>query len=313
MASWQARALRAVLRVTVKRPLAKRERSREDAVRTARRVFQRGDARNRVFPRGVRIVRIDSGAVRGEWVIAGHEPRERAILYAHGGGFIACTPLTYRAFAIALARATGAPVFVVDYRRAPEHRFPAALDDILGAYDALRARIPAAGIAHVGDSAGGGLALSAALALRARDPGSVVPLAGIVVYSPWTDLLCTGASNTQNTRLDDMLVSGGMASIADAYADLAERHTPLASPLYGDFSGFPPTRVYASDIEILRDDAVRFTDRARSQDVPIELVLEAQLPHVWPLFVDVLPEARRTLADTAAFLQRVWLPYISTP
>jgi monoterpene epsilon-lactone hydrolase len=158
----------------------------------------------------------------------------------------------------------------------------------------------------VGDSAGGGLALSAALVLRARDPGSVVPLAGIVIYSPWTDLLCTGASNTQNARSDDMLVSGGMAAIADGYATLAERHTPLASPLYGDFSGFPPTRVYASTIEALRDDAVRFTDRARAQDVPVELVLEAELPHAWPLFVDVLPEARRTLADTAAFLQRVW-------
>lgn len=313
MASWQAKILRGVLRLTVKRPLAKRSHSLAEAVATARRVFESGDARNLRVPRGVRVVAVDAGAVRGEWVIAGAEPRERAILYAHGGGFVACTPLTYRAFAIALARASGAPVFIVDYRRAPEHPFPAALDDVLAAYDALRERVPAEGIALIGDSAGGGLALSAALALRAREPGGIVPLAAVVAYSPWTDLLCTGASNTLNAKSEDMLVSVGMPAIANAYADLVQRRTALASPLYGEFSGFPPTRLYASRSEALRDDAVRFADRARTQDVPVELVLADDMPHAWPLFARFLPEARRAVADTAAFLQRVWLPQISTP
>ena len=306
MASWQANALRWVLRFTVKRQFVKRSRTVEEAVATTRRIFESGDARNKRVPRDVRIVRVDTAQVRGEWVIAGHEPRERAILFVHGGGFVACTLLTYRAFAIALARATAAPVFVVDYRRAPEHRFPAALEDVLAAYDAMCVRVPAQGIALIGDSAGGGLALSAALALRDREPGAIVPVAAIVAYSPWTDLLCTGASNTLNAKTEDMLVSGGMPAIANAYADIAQRRTPLVSPLYGAFSGFPPTRVYASESEALRDDAVRFKDRARAQDVSVELVLEEGLPHAWPLFFAVLPEARRTLADTAAFLQRTW-------
>lgn len=299
--------LRALLRLTVKHPLAKHSRTLDEAVRTARRVFQLADARNRAVPRDARVVPVATQNVRGEWAIAANAVTERAILFAHGGGYVACTPLTYRRFAVALSRATRTPVFVVDYRRAPEHRFPAALDDVLAAYDALRARLPARAIAIVGDSAGGGLALAAALALRDRAADAAVPLAAIVAYSPWTDLLSTGASLARNARSEDMLVAAGMPLIASAYASLEERHTPFASPLYGSFAGFPPTRVYASTTEALRDDAVRFADRARAQGAPVELVLVASMPHVWPLFGDVLPEARRTLAETATFLQRAWL------
>ena len=267
-----------------------------------RRAFERADPINRGFTRGLRIVPVEVANVRGEWVLP-REPRDRAMLYVHGGGYVACTPLTYRRFTTALARHTGLPIFVVDYRKAPEHRFPAALDDVLAAYDALRRRLPSAGIVLAGDSAGGGLVLAATLALQARGENDLP--AGVAAYSPWTDLLGTGSSVTVNARSDDMLVGTNLTATALNYVTQEERRLPLASPLYANLSGFPPALVFASETEILRDDAVRFADRARAAGATVELVLEDAMPHVWPFFFDVMPEARHAVARTGAFVERV--------
>jgi acetyl esterase/lipase len=264
-----------------------------------------GAARNLKLPRDVRVETLTT-PVRGEWVRAnGAANPTRAILYLHGGGYVACAPLTHRTLTIALARACGAPVFVPDYRLAPENPYPAALDDALQAYDFLRAQgFAAADIAIGGDSAGGGLALATVLALRERDRAER-PVACVVAYSPWTDLLATGASLESNARSDDMLVGANVGPMARHYAPAAELRHPFISPLYGDYRGFPPLLIFASTSEVLRDDAVRLAGRARSQGAAVTLQLEAALPHVWPLF-DVLPEARRSIAQTAEFVRRCW-------
>jgi acetyl esterase/lipase len=268
-------------------------------------MLELGASRNRRVPRDVRVEAVET-PVRGEWIRAyGALNPGRSILYVHGGGYVACRPITHRTLTIALARACGAPLFAVDYRLAPEAPYPAALEDALLAYDMLRARgARPADILIGGDSAGGGLALATVLALRERD-GADRPVAGLVAFSPWTDLLATGASLATNARSDDMLVGAGVGPMARHYAAPDQLRHPFVSPLYGDYKGFPPMLIFASTSEVLRDDAVRLAGRARSQGAEVTLQLEAAMPHVWPIF-DALPEARRSIAQAAEFAQRCW-------
>jgi monoterpene epsilon-lactone hydrolase len=305
MPSLQALALRAVLRLVVKRHLLKHRTSNDDLVAAMRRTFEAGAARQKRIPPDIRIVPVEAGGVRGEWVMRRDGAVEaRALLYVHGGGMVACRPLGYRTLTIPLARTTGVPVFVVDYRRAPEFRFPAQLDDVVAAYDALRARIPARGIALAGDSAGGNLALATLLKLRER--GDPRPVAGVIGISPWTDLLGTGESMRRNERSEDLLVpASARARLPLAYADAEALPEPLVSPLYGDYGDGPPLLVFASPREMLLDDARRLVRRAQAQGVDATLVLEDGMPHVWPIF-PMLPEARRAVATMADFLERWW-------
>jgi acetyl esterase/lipase len=305
MPSLQARLAKIVVRLVLKNGLSRAD-TQERRIAATRSLFEFGAARNLRVPRDVRIETV-GGPARGEWVRAnGSLNRNRAILYVHGGGYVACRPLTHRTLTIALARACGTPVFAVDYRRAPEDPYPAALDDTLRAYDMLRERGLAPGdIAIAGDSAGGGLALATVLALRERD-GAPQPVACAVAFSPWTDLLATGASLVTNARSDDMLVAASVAPMAALYAAPEQLQLPLVSPLYGDYQNFPPLLIFASTTEILRDDAVRLAGRARSQGASVTLALESSLPHVWPLF-EMLPEARAAVARTAGFIEQHWM------
>jgi acetyl esterase/lipase len=305
MPSLQARVVKALVRATVKSRLARRARTPAESIATTRRMLELGAARNRRVPRDVRLETVES-PVRGEWIrVNGALHPTRAILYVHGGGYVACRPITHRTLTIALARASGAPLFAVDYRLAPEDPYPAALEDALAAYDFLRERgLRPEDIAIGGDSAGGGLALATVLALRERDRCER-PVAAVVAYSPWTDLLATGASLATNARSDDMLVGANVAPMARHYAAPEQLRHPFVSPLYGDYRGFPPLLLFASTSEVLRDDAVRLAGRARSQGARVTLQLESAMPHVWPIFA-TLPEARRSIAQSAEFLRQCW-------
>jgi monoterpene epsilon-lactone hydrolase len=305
MASLQARALGVVLRLVVKRHLLRHRANNDDLIAAMRRSFEAGAARQAHVPQDIRIVPIDQAGVRGEWVMRRDGAiGKRALLYVHGGGMVACRPLGYRTISIPLARATGAPVFVVDYRRAPEHRFPAALCDVVAAYDAMRLRLPASGIALAGDSAGGNLALATLLKLRER--GHSRPVAATIALSPWTDLEGTGASLRRNARRDVLLVGPSEgAQLSLAYADAAQLRDPLVSPLYGDYSGGPPLLVFASSSEMLLDDALRLARSTRAQGVATTLVVTDGMPHVWPIF-PMLPEARDAVATMATFLEEIW-------
>ncbi|WP_322010285.1 alpha/beta hydrolase [Paraburkholderia sp. J12] len=251
--------------------------------------------------------------LRGEWLVRqapksgdvpGDGDREaRTLLYLHGGGYYFCSPQTHRAITFGLALRTGADVFSLDYRLAPEHPFPAAIDDALAAYRQLVAsgRRPES-IVIAGDSAGGGLALATLVALR--DLGDALP-AGAVLYSPWTDLASTGASIRTNDGRDPMFCGEVFARVAPLYLG-AERAThPYASPVYADLHGLPPLFMRAGSTETLLDDTLRVAARARAAGVSVECEIGSGLPHVWPIFAPFLPEARRALDDTARFVRRV--------
>ncbi len=257
-------------------------------------------------PNDVSYTPAEIGGLPGEWVRHPAAPADApTLLYLHGGGYIACTPRTHRQITAAYAR-RGFDVFVPDYRLAPEHPFPAAVEDAQAVFRGLVASgIPAARIAVSGDSAGGGLAL--ALLLAQRDAGEAGP-AGAALFSPWTDLAATGESIRTNEKRDAMLYGPGCARGAAIYLGDADPRTPLASPLHADLHGLPPLLIHVGDREILRDDSTRLAERARAAGVQVELRVWPVLPHVWQMAQHFVPEARESLGRAADFLRATCAP-----
>ena len=249
-------------------------------------------------PLGVRFTPDALGGVPGEWAEAQAKSPSRATLfYLHGGGYIGMSAATHRNLTGAFAR-RGFRVFAADYRLAPEHPFPAAVEDAAAAWRALRKRVD--GPAHVaGDSAGGGLALALMMALR--DQGERGPDAACL-FSPWTDLAATGDSVRTNAERDPLIVASGLTTIAAAYLGGADPRTPLASPLYGNFAGLPPLLFFVGDTEVLLDDSRQAAERANAAGVRVKLRVAPDMPHVWPFMHRLIPEARRAIDEAAAFL-----------
>ncbi len=225
------------------------------------------------------------------------------VLYLHGGGFIACSPETHRPLVGSIVRRIGGDAWVPAYRLAPEHPYPAALDDAKAAYRYLldEVGVDPSRLVVAGDSAGGGLVLS--LMLAARDAGWPLP-AAIVAFCPWADLAATGASLDENSDRCSMFAGDTIRRATAFYVGQADPYSPLVSPVYGDFRGLPPLLVHASTDEVLRDDAVRVAQRAREAGVAVELQLWRRVPHVWQFFAAVLPEAEQSLTRATAFIAR---------
>lgn len=287
MPSWQSYLVHPFLRLYVKRRLA--------------RAASAGVARNLLgtpLPplAGARFTPDRLGGIPGEWVHGPAAP-EATLLYLHGGGYFTCSPVTHRAITSAFAL-RGFAVYAPDYRLAPENPFPAAIDDALAAYRALIAQTPPERLVIAGDSAGGGLALATVLAAKAAR----LPLPGcIILFSPWTDLACTGASLQTNAERESMLYAPRITEAADAYLAGTDPRTPLASPLYGDLTGLPPALIHVSDREILLDDSTRLAARIRAAGGQVELAIWPNLPHVWQASQIILPEARESLDQAAVF------------
>lgn len=300
VASVGARAARILARLTIRTPtaLALKTPAFVPAYRAI--VAQMSLAFGRT-PHGTRLTPVREPGIRGEWIVPRSGTLERTIFYLHGGGYVGGSPAQYRSLTGALALACNARVLVLDYRLAPEHPFPAALEDALAAYGWLleQGHDPSR-IVVAGDSAGGGLSLSFLLA--ARDRGVPLP-AGAVLLCPWVDLAGRGESLRSNARSDDAVVSDPSATIARLYAGRYALDDPGPAGLYANLEGLPPMLVHASSIEVLRDDAVRLVDKARAAGVDATLRLWNGVPHVWHLF-RAIPESREALADIALFVER---------
>jgi acetyl esterase/lipase len=249
---------------------------------------------------GIRIVPTQDIGVNGEWLVP-RQPAHRTILYLHGGGYVSCSPATHRPITAAFARLTPARVFALDYRLAPEHPFPAALDDAVAAYRWLLAGgVDPRTLALAGDSAGGGLVLATLLRLR-RDGGPLPACA--VLLSPWTDLAGTGASLQKNDGRCDMFHPENIPAFAICYAPREAWMDSEVSPLYGSLDGLPPLHIQVGSGELLLDDAGRLHDRVKAAGGESELAVFDGVFHVWQMLDGVVPEARTALAASAGFIR----------
>ena len=257
-------------------------------------------------PPGTEVQAVDAGGVPGEFVATAASRLNRHVLFLHGGAYVTGSPALYRHFTWRLATAARARVLAIDYRLAPEHPFPAALDDALAAYRWLLAGIadPQRTVV-VGDSAGGGLTL--ALLLRLRDDGLELPAAAVAL-SPWTDLALTGASLSLNAKSDPMMNAADARLFADCYLAGSNPRNPYASPLYGNPTGLPPSLIHVGSDEILHDDAVRMAENLRAAGCQVQIEVWPRMPHGWHLFAPVLPEARTAIARIGAFADQVLAP-----
>lgn len=302
MLTWRARALNLGLRLTVKRRLSKIRYPNHEAVEASRRNLEALVAHVPAPPSDVSFDPVKADGIPAEWVSAPNADPNRALLYLHGGAYTLGSPRIYREMTWRVSEAARARVLAIDYRLAPEHRFPAALHDATNAWRwLLSSGFESQRLLIAGDSAGGGLTLATLLALR--DGGHPLP-AGAVCFSPWTDLSGSGESVKRNARRDPMLVSGLIVPAARNYLGDADPTNPLASPLFGDLHDLPPLLIHVGTSEILLSDSIRFAKKAETANVDVSMKVWGDLPHVFHLFARVLPEGRQAIDEMGRFCQK---------
>lgn len=238
--------------------------------------------------------------VNGFWVAPPEERRGAAILYFHGGGYVVGSPISRRKTAGHVARAAAARALIPRYRRAPEHRFPAAVEDGVAAFQWLAAHgADPARTVIMGDSAGGGLAVATTLALRDR----AAPLpAGVVTISLWGDMTCSGGTMDSRAWTDMSCSREGLMELAGYYLAGADPRHPLASPVFADFTGMPPLLCIVGGDERLVDDSVRVVCAAGQAGSGATLFVSPWMQHVFPIFTGAFPEA-----DAAIRLMGDWI------
>jgi acetyl esterase/lipase len=301
MPSLQGRFFNAAIRQFIRRKYG-----RDDAVvaRQARRLFGSPKLWQRIKTRSLHLQSVNEKNVRGEWLETKKAGKEKnTIFYIHGGGYVSCSARTHRPISATLARLTNFRVFSLDYRLAPEHRFPAALDDALAGYEWMlgKQNISPSKIALAGDSAGGGLVL--ALLLRLRDSRLPLPTCA-VCFSPWTDLAGTGESVRANANRDDLFYTENISEFAAAYLGESSAENPLTSPVLGDFRNLPPILFHVGSTEILLDDARRIHQKIQTIGGTSELEIYDDIFHCWQMAVGLVPEARDSLSKATEFIRR---------
>ena len=243
--------------------------------------------------------------LEAEWLRPRNAHPTRVLLYLHGGGYVLGSLNTHRSLVGSLAQRSGLNALTINYRKAPDHPFPAALDDAKRAYRwLLRQGHAAADIVVAGDSAGGGLALALLLALREADQPA--PAAGIGL-SPWTDLNLPITALRRVAREEGLLLEAlQIRTWGSLYAHKTPLAHPLLSPARADLHDLPPLLIQVSTAEVLYDDVLKFVDKARAAGVPVTLQPFEGLVHWWHLFWRIVPEARQALDQVAAFLEQLW-------
>jgi acetyl esterase/lipase len=251
-------------------------------------------------PADVAVEEITVGGVRAERLVPPGADPTRALLYLHGGGYALGSAKAYRPFTARVAHEFGGPTVVINYRLAPEHPFPAGLEDAVAAIRALSAERGGEQLVLCGDSAGGGLALAAMISLR--DQGHPLPAAAALL-SPWVDLDGAAEPNAMRAALDPIITPEAVTNLGSMYVGQGDKKNPLVSPTYANLTGLPPLLVHMGTRELQYDDALAFVEKARGAGVSVDLQIWDEMLHVFQLF-PVLPESRRALAGIAAFLRK---------
>ncbi|MFT5394631.1 MAG: monoterpene epsilon-lactone hydrolase [Gammaproteobacteria bacterium] len=250
----------------------------------------------------VRVESVAAGSVPGELLTPPSVHQNRTVLYLHGGGYALGSTRSHRHVAADIATASGARALIIDYRLAPEHPFPAALDDAVTAYRwLLDTGTPANQIAIAGDSAGGGLTAATLLALREQN--IALPACAICI-SPWADLTNSAESYTTRAAVDPMVTKTSIERWTDAYLGELDPKTAFASPALGDLSGLPPILIQVGSAEVLHDDAVLLNERAKQAGTDVTLEVWKDMIHVWHWFGKYLDEAGQATTRIGEFIRK---------
>lgn len=253
------------------------------------------------LPPGFKLEPVSLGSLSAEWMLPPDAPRDRAILYFHGGGLVVGSVRAHRSIVAKFVKGSGIPALVFDYALAPEHPFPEGLNDSVSAYNYLLAQgIKPSNIVFAGDSGGGNLVFSALLSLKEKG----IPLPGAAIaLSPWTDLKNSGESWSTNAEHDNLCWRDAQTVFAEYYAGDNDPAMPLISPLYGDLSGLPPLLIYAGSDELMRDDSTRFAARAKAAGVDTTLRIGKGLFHCYPACSPLFPEAKQAMNEICVFIK----------
>jgi acetyl esterase/lipase len=245
---------------------------------------------------------VEAGGVPAEWTRVDGTTEDRILLYFHGGGYCVGSPATHRLLVGNLSRASDSLGLSVDYRLAPEHPFPAVLEDALSAYEHLLATgFEPDRIAVAGDSAGGGIV--AGLQLRLRESGRPLPAAAVLI-SPWLDLTNSAETFRSRADADVMLNKENADRFAAWYLDGTDPKTPTASPVFADLAGLPPQLVHVGDAEVLLDDSLTYANKAKAAGVEVTLEVWEDMMHVFPAFEGFLPQAAESIEKIGKFVRR---------
>jgi acetyl esterase/lipase len=268
------------------------------------------EARLQVLPREARFVRADVDGIPAEWMEMPRVWQDRVVLLLHGGGYNAGSPRTHRRLAADLSRAAHTRVLVPDYRLAPENPYPAGVRDALVSFGWLvRQGFAEDRIIVAGDSAGGGLALSMLLALRAA--GGTMPRAAVLL-APWTDLTCSSPSYSKLRKYDPIITREGLLEAGRWYAGARDPADPMLSPLFADLQGLPPLLIHAGEDEVMVDDSRRFAERARKAGVDVTSTIWPGMWHVFHGAGREIPEARQAIDAIGAFVRGQFAEELAT-
>ena len=255
------------------------------------------------LPRDCSVEAADAGGVPGEWIKHKGGLEDRAIFYLHGGGYAIGSLTSHRQLVAYIARAAGAKALSLAYRLAPEHPFPAAVEDAVAGYRwLLKQGIPPERIIIAGDSAGGGLTVATLLSLR--DQGDPLPAAGVCI-SPWVDLTCSSETYRTKAHTDPIVQEEGIKEMAALYLGDLDPETPLASPVFGDLTGLPPLLIQVGSEEVLLEDSIRLDKRARACGVDSRLEVWEEMIHVWHSFSPILKEGREAIARIGEYFREI--------
>ena len=299
MTSWQSKIVDFYMRKTVR--TRKWGNNEAETAKRAKIKFGLPKFINWLHTRTLKLNAVNESGILGEWVET-IDSSDGVIFYIHGGAFISCSAETHRPITASLAKMTDFRVFSVNYRLAPKHRFPAALDDCVDAYKWLLAQgIPANKIAVTGDSAGGNLVLT--LLLKLRESGIPIPACGVCL-SPLTDMKGTGKSKFENEEKDVMFYPENLDEFAPIYLGDESPDNPFCSPLYAELNDLPPMLIQASSTELLLDDSKRLHENFLRDKGESKLTIYENVAHDWHMMKGFMPEADEALKEIAEFTKQ---------